>query len=117
MPTPKTDKEIEDEIATLIKIKPTVRHYSGFGDDHHASIDSQIKALTERMDEDDVCNEWPEEQGEDARLRDSAMEVVNWMNGYEEISPVKNWSPLIQKTDAPAAPIPAPVPAKKKRAK
>lgn len=115
MPTPKTDKEIGEQIQELARIKPTVLRFSKFGNDHHKAIDAQIKALSERMTEENVCDKWPnaehEDDGQDENQRTAALEAVNWMNGYESQSPSENWSPLIQN------PSPAPVPAKKKRTK
>jgi hypothetical protein len=98
--TKPTDKQIKTEIAKLEKMKPRVRHYSGFGDDHHAAIDAQLEVLKDnlsdeeiewRMDSDMTAEEelWKENQ------RDAALEARNWLEGEEKISPTKNWASLV----------------------
>jgi hypothetical protein len=56
----RTDKEIKAEIEKLKAIKPKVRRYTVFGDNHWAAIDAQIEVLANRIDQDgadDICDE------------------------------------------------------------
>ena len=71
-------------------MKPRVRHFSGFGDDHHAAIDLQILVLEERMDEHQIGDEF-----EDTDDNSHAYECVQWMNGEGE-APSDNWKELVR---------------------
>ena len=95
MGTPKTEQEVKVEIAALREMKPFVRHFSAFGDDNHAKIDAQNKALEEKMDEDDVYNEWPDSG--DYELLNNAQDAINWRDGESESedgSPSQQWAIL-----------------------
>ena len=95
----RTKSEIEAEIECLKTMKPTVRHFTFFHDDNWSVIDAQIKALAERMDDDDVWSEWEDSDEEylnQSRERDGAGEAVAWMNGYSDSeAPSKGWLPLV----------------------
>jgi hypothetical protein len=93
MPTPKTEDEIKAEVKLLRAIKPKVRRTTAFGDDNHAAIEAQIRALEEGMDEDEICDKW-DGDGED-RQRDDALYSCNWKNGYETESPSDGWKSLV----------------------
>lgn len=87
----KTPEEINAEIKTLESIKPNVRRSSSFGDNNHAAIDGQLKALRGKWDENDVYDaDMPE------NVTDAAIEAVSWVNGDEEMSPSESWKPLIE---------------------
>ena len=87
--------EIAAEIAKLEKMKPTVRQFSIFGDDHHAAIDAQIDALMERMDNDEIFDK--EEDGEwSASVREQAEYAIQWMNGEKgQAAPSEEWKDLV----------------------
>lgn len=103
--TPKTDAQIEAEIAALEAIKPGVRERTFFGDDNHAAIDAQIRVLRERMDSGklhDVFGDPAEsmdgdEIDDDAidfdqHALDSALEALDWMTGdSDQQSPSEGW--------------------------
>lgn len=100
-----TPREITAEISRLEEIRPVVRPYSMFGDDHKEAIDAQIEVLKDDIseddiyershngDEDDETNEdkWPE------NVKDSALEARRWLDGDEKEPPSKGWEPLIKK--------------------
>lgn len=91
---PKTDAEIDAEIALLTKMKPTVRHFSAFGDDHWAHIDIQIEVLEERMDDREIGDRYDGDEDPDANS--VAYEAVQWMKGEAEEDLAENWKPLVR---------------------
>lgn len=80
----RTLDEIKAEIDKLTSLKARVPRRTLFGDDNHEAIDAQIKVLDERMDEDGVWAEWPEEDSADMRLRENALEAVKWLEGEND---------------------------------
>jgi hypothetical protein len=90
-PGPRTDEEIDAEVATLREMKPRVRRFSGFGDDHHAAIELQILVLEERMDTDEINDQY-----EDADENNHAYECVQWMEGDVEEAPSAGWKELVR---------------------
>jgi hypothetical protein len=95
-----TAAEIKTEIDTLKKMKPKVRQFSMFGDDHHAAIDAQIMVLQGDMDEDTICDRWDGE--ELSNLRDSALEARQWLDGeldpdeFDYDRPSGGWKELMR---------------------
>ena len=83
----KTPQQITGEIDTLQEMKPFVRQYTIFGGNNWAKIDAQIKALDERMDEDDTWEAWPQEEEDEEEkeneIRSEAQYAVRWMEGDE----------------------------------
>ena len=98
-----TEKQIDEEIAKLKTMKPTVLRQSMFGDDHHEAIDAQIEVLTERMSEDEIYDKYPsveenEFDGVADNISSSAHEAAMWMEGYDEDgSPSEQWQSLVRK--------------------
>ena len=88
---PKTEAQIDAEIALLRKMKPTVRHYSAFGDDHHAHIDIQIEVLEERMDDDEIGDRY-----DDPDDNSVAYEAVKWMKGEADEELGESWKSLVR---------------------
>jgi len=84
-------EEITAEIKKLSTMKPTVRRFSGFGDDHHAAIEAQIEVLQSELSEDDIFANWDEQN-----VRDGAVEALFWMKGEEDTAPSTNWEDLVQ---------------------
>ena len=75
--TKPTQKEIDQEIKKLQKMKPKVLAYSAFGDDHHAAIDAQIEMLKGELD--DTTNEYYDLSD---NIWSSADEARAWMDGW-----------------------------------
>jgi hypothetical protein len=88
---PKTEEEIDAEVAALREMKPRVRRFSMFGDDHHKAIDLQIEVLEERMDEDQIDDLF---EGDDENSH--AREAVQWMAGETENAPSVDWKELVR---------------------
>ncbi len=94
--TPKSDKQIKEEIAKLEEMKPNVRRSSSFGDDHHEAIDAQVEVLKEQLDNDEIYDRF--EDGPQNVL-DAALEAMGWMDGGsygEGERPSKNWAELVR---------------------
>lgn len=87
-----TKKQIQDEINKLENIKPTTRMFSVFGDNHHNSIDAQIKTLRENMSEQDIYDEWEAlccdnemDYAKNRSLIDGALAARDWLDGKTNI--------------------------------
>ena len=95
----KPEKEIQKEIKTLEKMKPKVRQFSMFGDDHHKSIDAQIKVLKEKLDEEDVSDRFefaPNNVRENAEIACAWLhEIEDWIEVPKSLS--EEWESLIIK--------------------
>ena len=88
-----TDEKIAAEIRKLREMKPRVRKYSVFGDNHHAAIDAQIDVLENRT----TCDEIWDDCGDAAEnVRDSMIEAANWLEDDSELLPSAGWVELIQ---------------------
>ena len=91
-----TQKEIQAEIETLRKMKPTVRDITYFGDSNHDAIDAQIEVLSGEVDEDEIDDKV--EDGEWAEhVYASARNAVDWMNGDSDDVPSEEWKELVIK--------------------
>lgn len=98
-----TAGRINAEIASLLRIKPSVRETSAFGDNHHDAIDAQIAVLEKRMTCHEVYDEYGDETDSFAQnVLDEALEAHAWMMGergghkkYE--SPAGSWQELLVK--------------------
>jgi hypothetical protein len=89
-----TEAEIKAEIALLEEMKPHVRATSYFGDNHHASIDLQLRVLDGELDEDDLFDATEGNWDRESIGRDA----LKWMNGEqdeEDGPPSKGWMELI----------------------
>ncbi len=88
----KTDTQVEEEIKELRRLLPKVVRRSLFGDDNHAAIEAQIRVLEERLDEDDIDDEFDDEY-----VRSNAQEAFNWRTGEEADAedPSSGWSVLV----------------------
>lgn len=96
----KSRKQIEEEIIALEEIKPRVRRFSAFNDDHHAAIDAQIEVLRENLSEDDIFDR-QDGASEDELFSadnevDAAREAAFWRDDddYEDGSPSSQWEEL-----------------------
>ena len=101
---PKTEKQLLAEVQALRAVKPTVRQFSIFQDDHHAAIDAQLLVLEDLAGDCDVffdeesieaeaeIREWPE------NVREAALEAFRWAEGrLSEEAPSEAWKPLVRK--------------------
>lgn len=96
-----TEKQIKAEIEKLKKMKPNVRPYSMFGDDHHRAIEAEIVVLEERLTEPDDVRDRFEFAPEN--VRDHAEIAAQWLQGeYEGFDekdkcPSDSWKSLLIK--------------------
>lgn len=89
-------KAMDAEVALLKKMKPDVRHYTGFGDDNHAAIEAQILVIERGMDNDEIYDRWPDERDESERS--CALEAREWLDGNAtDGPPSEEWKPLWNK--------------------
>lgn len=89
----RTISERKDQVVALRAIKPTVRHYSGFGDDHHAAIESQIGVIEGTLSDDDI-----NDIGSD-NSRDAAFCAQQWLDGADledGPDPASTWKCLVK---------------------
>lgn len=96
-----TGEQVQAEIDALTEIKPKVRRFSAFGDDHHAAIDAQMEVLCRLDDEDDVCARYDEEP---QNVQDAAREAAQWLAGDWDVKehdgqkkPSESWRELVVK--------------------
>ncbi len=87
----RSKEEIQKEIETLREMKPKVRQFSAFSDDHHAAIDAQIEVLEEDLDDDDVYERFEEDA---QNILDEAIHALEWMNGENDEAPSVGWADL-----------------------
>ena len=86
---PKTEKEVNTEIAKLLEIRPKVRRFSVFGADHWKQIDLQLRVLRKEMHESDINNIMDPDENS------VAYETLQWMEGRDvDASPVGQWEGL-----------------------
>jgi hypothetical protein len=86
------DAAINAQIAALEEIKPRVRHYSSFGDNHHYAIEAQVRVLTDRMRPDRALGFFA---GCPDNVQDAVSDVVDWLEG-EAPAPVESWKELVR---------------------
>jgi hypothetical protein len=92
----RTDEEIKTELDKLIAMKPTVRHYSHFGDDNWARMEVQIECLQKRRDiSDDI-----DEDNATRDLYHCARDAWSWLCGEAvddmEDGLAASWAGLVQ---------------------
>ena len=85
---------IEREVDALRLLKPKVRRYSAFGDDHHVAIDAAIEVLCKRMNEILVYALYGKNVAQ--HTFDTAMQACQWMRGgdYETAVTQNGWQLL-----------------------
>jgi hypothetical protein len=86
-------QQINAEIAALKEVKPRVRQFSAFGDDHHRAIDAQITVLEDGMDEVGVCD-GAEDAEESDNVLEAGLDAVRWRDGESEQAPSAEWEEL-----------------------
>lgn len=90
----RSKEEVQKEAETLREMKPKVRQFSAFGDDHHAAIDAQIEVLQEGLSDDDVYERFEEDA---QNIFDEAMQAFEWMSGENDVAPSVGWAELLVK--------------------
>jgi hypothetical protein len=91
----RTQKEIQGEIKKLEEMKPRVRRFSGFCDDHHAAIDAQLEVLNCEVEGEDFEDQidsgnWTEHD------RDNAQRALDWMERTtDDPAPSEEWTELL----------------------
>jgi hypothetical protein len=88
----RSKEEVQKEIETLREMKPKVRQFSAFGDDHHAAIDAQIEVLQEGLDDCDVYERFEEDA---SNILDEAIHALEWMSGEKDEAPSVDWKDLV----------------------
>lgn len=89
---------IDQEIARLIAIKPSVRKTNVFGADHHAAIDAQVEVLRGKMREPQIYERWGDEDDPDFadNVLEEALNAAMWMlDTSDEAPPSENWADLV----------------------
>jgi len=94
-----TPDQIKEQIAALQEIKPKVRRFSSFNDDHWAAIQAQIDVLSVGMSEDDIFEKKDSEEWTES-VTENALEARRWLDGetledYSDI--VASWQELVTK--------------------
>jgi len=91
----RTEAEIQTQIEelTAIKLKPTFRRTTLFGDNNVEAIEAQIEVLEERLTDDDVTDRQDMEDFSE-HAANSALDAANWLAGVDEDTPVKGWEGL-----------------------
>ena len=96
--------EINAEIAKLVKMKPTIRHMSMFGDNHHDAIDAQIKVLQKRWEPDEASDEYSDEHEYPENVCTAAYDAAKWLAGQWDTAefdgatcPSETWKNLVVK--------------------
>lgn len=96
-PAPKTDEQIDAELAKLKALKPSLLVFTSFGDDTQEAIDAQCYVLRARMSRDDLYDTYGDESAEEFSqyLLDEALAALNWMSGERNaLAPSDGWSGL-----------------------
>jgi hypothetical protein len=87
-------EQIAAEIEALREIKPRVRHFSSFGDDHRRAIEAQIEVLENAYTEDEVDEEFVDFED---NIKSSALDAANWLTGdHESERLVDDWKSLVK---------------------
>ena len=95
--------EVDIQVKWLKDNRNNIPAYDAFGGDNHAKIDAEIFTLEEKLDEDDVYNKSNAEGEEDdskewnSEQLESALGVIEWREGNEDVSPMDNWGVLVKK--------------------
>lgn len=92
-----TQKQIDKEIKSLTEMKPNVRHFRGFGDDHHTAIDAQIDVLTNHMTDSEIFDRYGAEDTDGPQnVQDAALDARSWLDGNRQGTLSEEWQELVQ---------------------
>lgn len=94
----KNHEQIAAEIAALNELKPLVRHYSLFGDDHWRAIDAQVETLEKKLTVGDAYRVFAQDAD---NVQDYAAEAAAWWTEDPRedfpVSLVDEWQSLVVK--------------------
>lgn len=89
----KTNEQCEQEAKALRKMKPRVRRFSAFNDDHYPQIDAQLEVLIHDLTSDEIYSRY----GHDSDVEGAALDARNWIDGVPDTeSPTEGWKPLVK---------------------
>jgi hypothetical protein len=95
-----TNEERAAMVEVLTKIKPTVRHFTAFGEDHHAAIEAQCDVIERLMSDDAIFTKYsPDEawgQSRPQNVMDAALDARRWLDG-QEVHLLDDWKELARK--------------------
>jgi len=101
--TPRTEEEIQREIALLEEYMPRIPRNDFFGGNNWDKIETEIRVLKGEMDEDEI------NAIEDMDLNSDTYNALQWMEGYEvDYPPAKGWESLAGVKEKKPAPEPEP---------
>lgn len=87
----KTEEEIEKAISSMKAIRSRVVPFSMFGADNLRSFDIVLNVLEERMDTDDIEDEYDSADYSEENLM-HAYYAGDWLDGADDdFDPVYNW--------------------------
>lgn len=105
--TPKTPKQIKNEIDALQELKPKIPEHSMFGTNNHDNVEAEIRVLADDMSEDEIYDTWPvdgkddeetqELHRENGAINSAAIYARQWLDGDEKESPSQGWASLAKK--------------------
>lgn len=92
--------QIEQEIAALRSLKPSIRQFSEMADDNHAALDAQVRVLEQRMTFKEILETWPPAQDEDDdpgadHQNCYAILALGWREGELDEPPSSDWMTLL----------------------
>ena len=96
-----TREEVLAEVETLRQMKPNVRRTSTFGDNHHETIDAQIRVGAEDLSVNRIYDKFgkgadPNNPSNDEQIS-SILDMRYWMDGEGEDDPPSNsWQDLVK---------------------
>jgi hypothetical protein len=109
--TPRTEEEIQREIALLEEYMPRVPRNDFFGGNNWDKIEMEIRVLKGELDEEEI------NAIEDMDVSSDAYNALQWMEGYEvDCPPAASWESLAG-VKKPAEPEPKKPKARKAKAK
>lgn len=92
---PKTQKEVEEQIATLKEIRPKVRPHSTFGTSNLAQLDAQVDVLENLLDTDEIHDRY-DRCGTEEETLSAALDARQWIDGESEEDDLATGWPLLK---------------------
>ena len=87
--TPRTEEEVQRDIALLEEYMPRVPRNDFFGGNNWEKIETDIRVLKGELDEDEINDI------EDPDLNSSAYNTLQWLEGWEvDYPPAESWASL-----------------------
>ncbi len=86
-----TPEQVKKEIETLTEMKPKVKRFSAFGDDHHAALDAQVDVLKNDLTYDEIDEQY------EYHARANAHDARLWLDGEGDPETLsEDWENLVQ---------------------